>query len=123
MRSFQQVVVFLFALLACAFAQTESDAYDATVYVTSTVYRINTVTLASSPTGSVANETLTISATHPPTYSTKGSNGTTVVVPTGTGATSSSPSFTGTPFIGAASSLNANAFLAALAAGAAYLVL
>lgn len=124
MRSFQQVVVFLFALLACAFAQgTESAAYDATVYVTSTIYRINTVTLASSVAGGVANETFTISATHPPTYQTGSRNATTVVAPTGTGAKPSSPSFTGTPFVGAAASLNANAFVAALAAGAVYLVL
>ncbi|KAH7397251.1 hypothetical protein BKA66DRAFT_408611 [Pyrenochaeta sp. MPI-SDFR-AT-0127] len=114
MRSFQQIVVFLFALLVCAFAQ-ESEVYDATVYVTSTVYRVNTVTLSGSHTGSVANQTSTISAAHP-TY--HAGNGTAVIAPTGSQAQPSQPQFTG-----AASSLNANAFVVALAAGVGYLVL
>ncbi|KAF1850377.1 uncharacterized protein K460DRAFT_400443 [Cucurbitaria berberidis CBS 394.84] len=123
MRSFQQVVFFLFALVAFAFAQgTASDAaYDATVYITSTVYRVNTVTRSGSATASVANQTSTISAVHP-TYH---AGNATVIAPTGTGshanvtqAKPSQPQFTG-----AASSLNANAFVAALAAGVVYLVL
>lgn len=125
MRSFQQIVVALFALLVCVFAQSAvSDNYDATVYVTSTVYRVNTVTLASSPTGSVANQTSTIAASHPsaayPTYAA--GNGTSVVAPSGypsgTQAQPSSPQFTG-----AASVMNVNVFVAALAAGVGYLAL
>jgi|TARA_R110002003_G_scaffold180_1_gene14346 hypothetical protein len=117
MRSFQQLVFFLFALLACAFAQ-ESEAYDATVYITSTVYRVNTVTKSGSAPSSIANLTSTISASHA-TYAPVSSlkaNGT--VYPTGTGAMPSSPQFTG-----AASALAINAYVAALAAGVGYLVL
>jgi hypothetical protein len=65
MRSFQQVVLALFALLVCAFAQ-ESEVYDATVYITSTVYRVNTVTMSGSASAPVVNMTSTISA-HVPT--------------------------------------------------------
>lgn len=124
MRSFQQVVVFLFALLVCAFAQ-DTEVYDSTVYITSTVYRVNTVTLSGpSPSSAVVNRTSTIHATHAPTYSAaisslKG-NGTSLGYPTGTGA-SAKPS--ATQFTGAASSLNINAYVAALAAGVGYLVL
>ncbi|CAO2658367.1 Nn.00g060900.m01.CDS01 [Neocucurbitaria sp. VM-36] len=122
MRSFQQVVVFLFALFACAFAQS-SEAYDATVYVTSTVYRVNTVTLSGSPSGSVANQTSTISAPAHPTYPV--GNGTTAIAPTGTLATGTGTAIqpSQAQFTGAASSLNANAFLAALVASVGYLVL
>jgi hypothetical protein len=122
MRSFQQIVVFLFALLVCALAQ-DTDIYDSTVYITSTVYRVNTVTMSgASPSGSVANQTSTIYATHTPAYpaaasSLKG-NGTSIVLPTGTGAKPSATQFTG-----AASSLTINAYVAALAAGVGYLVL
>jgi hypothetical protein len=119
MRSFQQIVVFLFALLVCAFAQ-ESE-YESTVYITSTVYRVNTVTLASSPTGAVMNQTSTIPAVHPtaavvPSY--PAGNGTATIMPTASQGMPAPSQFTG-----AASSLNANAFLAALAAGVGYLVL
>jgi hypothetical protein len=106
MRSFQQVVVFLFALLVCAFAQ-DTESYDATVYITSTVYRVNTITMSGSPTGSVvvANQTSTISASHAPTYAAISSlkpNGTSLVHP---------------------SAMTINAYVAALAAGVGYLVL
>ncbi|KAF2790080.1 hypothetical protein K505DRAFT_365043 [Melanomma pulvis-pyrius CBS 109.77] len=116
MRSFQQVVVLLFALFAFALAQEPS--YDATVYVTSTVYRVNTVTLSGTPTGSVANSTSTISASvasFAPSYSA--GNGTTLA-PTGVAPSSTAPAFTG-----AASHLNVNAFVAALVAGVGYLAL
>jgi hypothetical protein len=117
MRSFQQVVFFLFALLACAFAQ-DAEAYDSTVYITSTVYRVNTVTKPGSAPSSVANLTSTIPASHA-TYAPASSikaNGT--IYPTGSAARPSSPQFTG-----AASALAINAYVAALAAGVGYLVL
>ncbi|KAF1995348.1 hypothetical protein P154DRAFT_346641 [Amniculicola lignicola CBS 123094] len=132
MKSFQQAAVVLFALCASALAQ-ESVAYDATVYVTSTVYRVNTVTLSGSPSSSVANETSTISATIPSYVPSYPVNSTTVyptaVYPTGTGAPSSpsgsaSPSSTTSPeFPGAASQLTINAFVAAVAVGVGYLAL
>lgn len=120
MRSFQTVVALLFAFMAFALAQVSEPAYDATVYVTSTVYRVNTVTLSGTPTGSIANSTSTISAaasaaTIIPSYG--GGNGTTAV-PTGVAPSSSAPAFTG-----AASHLNVNALVAALAAGVGYLAL
>jgi hypothetical protein len=115
MRSFQAVIVFLFALVAGVFA-AEPESYDATVYITSTV------TMQSSPAYSVANQTSTIPA---PTYaapSVTGSypagNGTGIVKPTGSATKPSTPEFTG-----AASSLNVNALVVALVAGASYLVL
>lgn len=122
MRSFQQFVVLLFALFAFAFAQ-ESIEYDATVYVTSTVYRVNTVTMPGTPTGAVYNSTSTISASIPsgtpyaPSYS---GNGTTIA-PTG-----AYPSTTNTPpanFEGAASHMGVNGLMAILAAGVAFLAL
>jgi hypothetical protein len=117
MRSFQQIVSVLFAFFVCAFAQT-SESYDATVYITSTVLLVNTVTMSGSPTGAVANQTSTI-ATYVPTYPTgTGHANSTVVVPTGTAVKPSQSEFTG-----AASALNANAFVAAVAAGVGYLVL
>ncbi|KAF2995405.1 hypothetical protein E8E13_004862 [Curvularia kusanoi] len=122
MRSFQAVVVFLFALVAGVFA-AETESYDATVYITSTVYRVNTVTMSGSAPSSVANSTSTISASIP-TYaapSVTGSYGTngTVIKPTGSATKSAStPEFTG-----AASSLNAPALAAMFAAGVGYLVL
>ncbi|PSN75486.1 hypothetical protein BS50DRAFT_582168 [Corynespora cassiicola Philippines] len=119
MRSFQQVLVFLFAFLTFALAQE----YDATVYVTSTVYKVNTITVSGTPTASVANVTSTIPATHAtvvpvPVYPS--GNGTAPIA-TGTGA---NPAPSTAPFTGAASSINVNsAMVAALAAGLGYLVL
>jgi hypothetical protein len=121
MRSFQQIVVFLFALLVCAFA-ADTEVYDATVYVTSTVYRVNTVTMSGSPSGSVvANQTSTISAPQMATYAAVSSlspNGTSLVHPSGSAVKPSASQFTG-----AASVLNINAYVAAFAACAGYLVL
>jgi hypothetical protein len=125
MRSFQQVVIFLFALLVCAFAQ-ESDDYETTVYLTSTVYRVNTVTMSTSaPATPAANTTSTISAVLPtiaPSYAA--GNATVAMLPSGSGTTGSQvqPSKPAT-FEGAASSLNVNTFVVALAAGIGYLVL
>ncbi|KAF2250308.1 hypothetical protein BU26DRAFT_299302 [Trematosphaeria pertusa] len=121
MRSFQQVVVFLFALVAFAFAQ-DTVSYDATVYVTSTIYRVNTVTMSGYPTGSVANSTTTIHASVPtaPVYSAGNS---TAPYPTGTMAPSS-PAPSATEFPGAASQMSINsALVAVLAAGIGYLAL
>lgn len=112
----------LFAFLVCALASstpTSEEQYEATVYVTSTVYRVNTVTLSGTPPASIANQTSTIVAPEPtavyPTYSA-GNNS--AVAPTGSNVVPSPPQFTG-----AASSLSANAMLAAFAAGLGYLVL
>jgi hypothetical protein len=116
MRSFQTIVALLFAFVAFALAQEPS--YDATVYVTSTVYRVNTVTLSGTPTASIANSTSTIAASVAsiiPSYG--GGNGTTAV-PTGVLPSTSVPAFTG-----AASHLNVNALAAALVAGVGYLAL
>jgi hypothetical protein len=120
MRSFQQVVVFLFALVAFAFAQ-DTESYDATVYITSTVYRVNTITMSGSSSGNVVNMTSTIPPSHAPTYPAVASfkpNGTSLVQPSGTGAKP-----TTAPFTGAASALNINAYVAVLAAGVGYLAL
>jgi hypothetical protein len=129
MRSFQQVVLFLFALLVCAFAQ-ESEDYETTVYLTSTVYRVNTVTMSTSaPAIPAANTTSTISAVHAaaqptiaPSYAA--GNATVAMLPSGSGTTGSQvqPSKPAT-FEGVASSLNVNAFVVALAAGLGYLVI
>ncbi|KAF2623575.1 hypothetical protein BU25DRAFT_349838 [Macroventuria anomochaeta] len=117
MRSFQAVIVFLFALAASVFA-AETESYDATVYLTSTIYRVNTVTLSGSPSGAVANQTSTISAYAAPSVTgSYGTNGT-AIKPTGSATKPLTPEFTG-----AASSLNANALVVALAAGIGYLVL
>lgn len=130
MRSFHQVIVFLFALLVCAFAQSTGGAYEATVYITSTVTRVNTVTASgASPTGSIVNHTSTIRYTPPASYAVAhnstmaGSTGSPALIgsasPSGTATKPSTPEFTG-----AASALNVNALVAALAAaGAGYLVL
>ena len=127
MRSFQQVVLFFFALFALSFAQESEEGYDATVYITSTVYRVNTVTMSSSVAGyTPVNQTATISATHPtviPSYNA--GNATSAVFPTGSASLpSSAPSASApTQFEGAASSLKINAFAAAFVAGVGYLVL
>ncbi|KAF2271549.1 uncharacterized protein EI97DRAFT_446514 [Westerdykella ornata] len=118
MRAFQQLVAFFFALFAFAYAQSEEASYDATVYVTSTVYRVSSVTLPGTPTGYVHNSTSTfhstLAATATPVYSA--GNGSSF---TPTGTSGPQP----TDFPGAASSLNVNAFVVALAAGVAYLAL
>jgi hypothetical protein len=127
MRSFQQIVLCLFALLVCAFAQ-DTESYDATVYVTSTVYRVNTVTMSgSAPSSSpAANSTTTIYASHAssslpsyPVMSSGKANGTAIGYPTGT----SGPKPSASQFVGAASGLSVNVYVAALAAGVGYLVL
>jgi len=121
MRSFQQIVVLLFAaLFAFAFAQEDAASYDATVYVTSTVYRVNTVTMSGTPTGTVSVETSTISAYIPEGtgYAPSHSGNGTSVAPTGAYPTTTPP-----PFEGAASSMGVNGVVAILAAGMAYLAL
>jgi hypothetical protein len=127
MRSFQQVVLFFFALFALSFAQESEEIYDATVYITSTVYRVNTVTMSSSVAGyTPVNQTSTIPATHPTiTPSYNAGNATSAVLPTGSASLpSSAPSASSpTEFEGAASSLKINAFAAAFVAGVGYLVL
>jgi hypothetical protein len=117
MRSFQTIVALLFAFVAFALAQSPEPSYDATVYVTSTVYRVNTVTLSGTPTGSIANSTSTVSASIATIIPSYGANGTTAV-PTGVAPSSTPPAFTG-----AASHLNVNALVAAVAAGVGYLAL
>ncbi|KAF1953717.1 hypothetical protein CC80DRAFT_137336 [Byssothecium circinans] len=122
MRSFQQAVLFLFALCAAVFAAEPS--FDSTVYVTSTIYRVNTVTASGTPPAiPAANSTSTIAPSYPtatgaPSYSVP--NNATSAKPTGTGIVSPSPS----AFPGAASSMSANgAFIAVLAAGLGLLAL
>lgn len=122
MRSFQNVIVFLFALVACVFAAQDTESYDATVYLTSTVYRVNTVTMSGTPSGTVANTTSTIhaasaSATYVAPTAVYGTNSTSIK-PTGSATKPAAPEFTG-----AASSLRASTLVAALAAGVGYLVL
>jgi hypothetical protein len=121
MRSFLQTLLFaLFALFALALAQE----YDTTVYITSTVYRVNTVTLSGTPTASVHNMTSTIKPSIPtmatPIYSTGSSNGTTIA-PTGSAPAPAQPS--PSEFTGAASQLTINALVAVVAAGVGYLAL
>ncbi|EOA88266.1 uncharacterized protein SETTUDRAFT_38934 [Exserohilum turcica Et28A] len=128
----------LAALAACAFAADAQDtiSYDATVYITSTITRVNTITASSYPTGAPAiNVTSTISAIHPtfaPSYNA--GNATALAAPTASapsaslpGASSpavSKPAASKAPeFPGAAASLHANAYLAIAAAGLGYLVL
>ncbi|KAJ4349666.1 uncharacterized protein N0V89_008283 [Didymosphaeria variabile] len=126
MRSFQQVVLFLFALVAFVVAQ-DSQAYDATIYVTSTIYKVNTVTLSSSPAYEVANSTTTIAASSQATaaYSMPVPANSTAPYPTGTGASSGAPiAPTSAPFPGAASGLSVNGALVAMfAAGLGFLAL
>jgi hypothetical protein len=111
-------IALLFTLLAVVFAQ-DTEVYDSTVYITSTVYRVNTVTMSgASPTHAVVNMTSTIPAHAPTYYPTLNPNGTAIVQPSGTGVKPSSPAFTG-----AATALNVQAYIAVLAAGAAYLAL
>ena len=120
MRSFSQVIVLLFALFAFALAQDSVSSYDATVYVTSTVYRVNTVTMSGTPTGSAANSTVTIPATVASVASYYPAGKGTTAAPTGSGSpTTAAPS----QFTGAASNLKVNAFVAAIAAGVGYLAL
>ncbi|ORY17536.1 hypothetical protein BCR34DRAFT_597001 [Clohesyomyces aquaticus] len=119
MKSIQQLVVLFFALFAFALAQEET--YDATVYVTSTVYKVNTVTMSGTPTGAVSNSTTTI-VSYPsvgtvlPGYSSANLT---------SAPTHATPTTTAKPsqFTGAASQLNVNAVVAILAAGVGYLAL
>ncbi|KAL6172606.1 hypothetical protein ACJQWK_01755 [Exserohilum turcicum] len=120
----------LAALAACAFAADAQDtiSYDATVYITSTITRVNTITASSYPTGAPAiNVTSTISAIHPtfaPSYNA--GNATALAAPTASAPSASLPgasSPAAPEFPGAAASLHANAYLAIAAAGLGYLVL
>jgi hypothetical protein len=128
MRSFTQIFCAIFALF-CAVAFAQEGQYDATVYITSTVYRVNTVTMSSSaaPAGyTPANSTSTISATHPtiiPSYNA-GNATSGVVLPTASAPTVGAPaSSKPAEFEGAAASVKVNAMVVALAAGVGYLVL
>ena len=140
MRSFQIVALSALAIGASAVdtpspspapsSSMETLSYDATVYVTSTVFRVNTITMSSSPAGyTPVNMTSTISATHPtlaPSYPAGNTTAvaSTVVVPTASAPSASAPNPSKpASFEGAASTLNVNAFVVALAAGAGYLVL
>lgn len=134
MRSFQIAALSALAIGASAVdtssSSSETLVYDATVYVTSTVFRVNTVTMSSSPAGyTPVNMTSTISATHPTIVPSYPAGNTTMVAPTGVAPTASAPSASApapskpAPFEGAASTLNVNAFVVALAAGLGYLVL
>ena len=125
MHSFQQVVLFLFALVAFVAVAQDTQSYDATVYVTSTIYKVNTVTMSSSPAYEVHNSTSTISAPAVPTSAYAVPANSTAPYPTGTGATSGTPAApTTTPFPGAASGLSVNgALVALLAAGLGFLAL
>jgi hypothetical protein len=124
MHSFQQLVLFLFALVAFVAAQ-DAQSYDATVYVTSTIYKVNTVTLSSSPAYEVSNSTSTIPAPSVATSAYAVPANSTAPYPTGTGASSGSPAApTTTEFPGAAAGLSVNgALVAMLAAGLGFLAL
>jgi hypothetical protein len=127
MRSFQIVALSALAIGASAVdssSSSETLVYDATVYVTSTVFRVNTVTMSSSPAGyTPVNMTSTISATHPTIVPSYPAGNTTVVAPTGVAPTASAPSASAPAPSKPASTLNVNAFVVALAAGLGYLVL
>ena len=126
MRSFQSVIVLLFALVACALAQSsDTQSYDATVYVTSTIYKVNTVTLSSSPAYAVSNSTTTIAPSSEATASFSAPANSTAPYPTGSGASSGAPAApTTTEFPGAASGLTVNgALVAMVAAGLGFLAL
>ncbi|EDU49662.1 hypothetical protein PtrSN002B_009421 [Pyrenophora tritici-repentis] len=134
MRSFQIVALSALAIGASADAPPSSTmdtlVYDATVYITSTVTRVNTITISSSTPGyTPVNMTSTIPATHATIVPSYPVNSTMVastgVIPTASAPSASGPvpSSTTTPFEGAASTLNVNAFVVALAAGVGYLVL
>lgn len=124
MRSFQQVVLFLFALVAFVAAQ-DTQSYDATVYVTSTIYKVNTVTLSSSPAYQVANSTTTIAASAQTQAAYSVPANSSAPYPTGSGASSGAPlAPTTTAFPGAASGLSVNGALVAMfAAGLGFLAL
>ncbi|XP_014554927.1 hypothetical protein COCVIDRAFT_28101 [Bipolaris victoriae FI3] len=138
MRSFQQIPLALCALVATAVATTSSDtiSYDATVYITSTITRVNTVTASSSPTGAPVNQTSTIIASHPtvaPSFSSFDAGNATSIAPTAAPSASNAAPSASTAtlpsasapaaFPGAASSLTANTYLAIVAAGLGYLAL
>ncbi|KAF2713967.1 hypothetical protein K504DRAFT_450585 [Pleomassaria siparia CBS 279.74] len=114
MRSFQIIAAFLFAFLAFAVAE---ETYDATVYVTSTIYRVNTITLSGASTGTIANQTSTIAASVPSLAPSFSGNGTTAA------PTNATPSATSPAFTAGAPRLNVNALVAAIAAGVGYLAL
>lgn len=126
MRSFQQVILFFFALLASSvFAQQ----YDETVYVTSTIYRVNTVTATGTPpAGGAVNSTLTIAPTPPVAYATAQPSASAsysvpgnATAPKPTGSTVPLPP---SSFPGAASGLTVNgAVVAMVAAGLGFLAL
>ncbi|KAF2438074.1 hypothetical protein P171DRAFT_167345 [Karstenula rhodostoma CBS 690.94] len=124
MHSFQQLVLFLFALVAFVAAQ-DTQSYDATVYVTSTIYKVNTVTMSSSPAYEVHNSTTTIPAPSVPTSAYAVPANSTAPYPTGTGAPSGTPAAPSTTeFPGAASGVSVNgALIAMLAAGLGFLAL
>jgi hypothetical protein len=119
MRSFQTIIFFLAALVAFAFAQ-DTQSYDATVYVTSTIYKVNTVTLSSSPAYEVSNSTTTIAPSAPTggaSYSVPANS--TAPYPTNSGATSGTPPAPSTTdFGGAASGLSVNGAMIAMVAAA-----
>jgi len=117
MRSFQQIIAILFAFLVCAFA-TDAPASGgeySTLYITSTVYRVNTITVSGTAMATMLNSTATPYATG--AYPTHGASNSSAAS-TGPAVRPSSP-----PFTGAASATHANALLAAMAAGLGYLVL
>ncbi|PVH95041.1 hypothetical protein DM02DRAFT_169524 [Periconia macrospinosa] len=125
MRSFQQVVLFLFAFALSVFAQQ----YDETVYVTSTIYRVNTVTATGTPpAGGPVNSTLTIAPTPPVAYATAQPSASASFSVPGN-ATAPKPTGSTAPvqpssFPGAASGLSVNgAVVAMVAAGLGFLAL
>jgi hypothetical protein len=124
MRSFQQVIVLLFALVAFAFA--EETSYLATTTLTSTVQVILTATVtpdaSSTLSTSVAAYPTSVSAA--PVYSVPANS--TMPYPTASGAPTAStgPAPTVSDFPGAAAGLSANsAFIGAVAAALGYLAL
>ena len=128
MRSFQQTLLFLVALFTfSAYAQSSaSQSYEETVYITSTIYRVNTVTATGTPpVGGPVNSTLTIAPSAPTAYAT-GNPSASVSYSAGN-ATSPKPTGASNPpanFQGSAAGLSASGpVVAMLAAGLGLLAL
>ena len=121
MRSFTAILALAASLSAGAVAQ-DTQSYDATVYVTSTIYKVNTVTLSSSPAYEVANSTTTVPASMPsaPVVSAAGYSvpaNSTAPFPTGSSAPSAAPPAPSvTEFPGAASAMGVSGAVAGLVA-------
>jgi len=128
---FNSILMFLIALLPFAFAGDYESASVSTYFSTKTVYLVHTETKTGTPPASSSTSYNSTSTEYPPSYGTtiptfsSSANATlssTGYYPTGTGVPTSTTTAPPT-FTGAASQLNVNALVAAIAVGVGYLAL